>query len=204
MSLRHAILAELIGSDASGYQLAKTFDVAVASFWFATPQQLYAELARLEAAGLITGVEVVQQSRPNKRVFSLTDSGRAELRSFVASSSSPTFIRDDLLVKVRACDIDQSAALISDLGARADHAEAKARLIEGLLAALRKDVSEDRFLAESAQVGPYLTGLRGVAFERENAAWCRRAAMVLTDRLNRGIGAHLGQPGDTVGDRRQD
>ena len=54
MSLRHAILAALLDGGASGYQLAKNFDVSVASYWFATPQQLYAELGRLEACLLYT------------------------------------------------------------------------------------------------------------------------------------------------------
>ncbi|MEP9394725.1 PadR family transcriptional regulator [Gordonia sp. VNQ95] len=183
MSLRHAILAELINGEASGYQLAKTFDVAVASFWFATPQQLYAELPRLEAAGLISGREVIQHPRPNKRVYAITDDGREVLRRFVEGASKPTFMRDELLVRVRACDIGDTPALIDDLRGRAESALAKARLIEGLLRKVRGDVSEDRFLAESPSVGPYLTGLRGIAFERENAAWCRRAADVLSTRM---------------------
>ncbi|WHU49415.1 PadR family transcriptional regulator [Gordonia sp. L191] len=185
MSLRHAILAELLDDGASGYQLAKTFDVAVASFWFATPQQLYAELSRLEADGLIRGREVTQQGRPNKRVFTLSDAGRAALVDFVSAASKPTFVRDDLLVKVRACDVGEGATLIDTLHARRAHALAKAELIESLLAKMRGEMSEDRYLAESPRVGPYLTGLRGIAFERENAAWCRRAADVLSARLDR-------------------
>ena len=52
MALRHAVLAALLEGEASGYQLAKRFDVSVANFWSATPQQLYRELDRLEAEGL--------------------------------------------------------------------------------------------------------------------------------------------------------
>ena len=53
MALRHAVLAALLEGEASGYQLAKRFDVSVANFWSATPQQLYRELDRLEAEGLV-------------------------------------------------------------------------------------------------------------------------------------------------------
>ncbi|WLP90840.1 PadR family transcriptional regulator [Gordonia sp. NB41Y] len=183
MALRHAILAELLDdAGASGYRLAKTFDVAVASYWYATPQQLYAELTRLEAEGLISGREVVQERRPNKRVYTLTPTGREVLEHFVEKTSRPTFMRDDLLVKVRACDIGEVPALIDDLRARSQQALVKAEFIEALLAKLRGDMSEDRFLAENPRIGPYLTGLRGIAYERENAAWCRRVADVLTAR----------------------
>ena len=47
MALRHAVLAALLEGEASGYQLSKRFDVSVANFWSATPQQLYRELERL-------------------------------------------------------------------------------------------------------------------------------------------------------------
>ena len=37
----------------SGYDMAKVFGVSVASFWVATPRQLYRELDRMAADGLI-------------------------------------------------------------------------------------------------------------------------------------------------------
>ena len=75
MALGHAVLAALLQGEASGYDLAKSFNASVANFWVATPQQLYRELDRLEAAGLIEGRVVEQQRRPNKRLFSLTPVG---------------------------------------------------------------------------------------------------------------------------------
>ena len=53
MSLRDAVLAALLEAEASGYDLAKSFDASVANFWMATPQQLYRELDRLAEQGLI-------------------------------------------------------------------------------------------------------------------------------------------------------
>src|SRR5919106_459701 len=79
MALRHAVLAALLVGDGgderseySGYQLAKAFDVGVANFWHALPQQLYAELAKLEKEGLVSGRQVVQETRPNKRLLRVT------------------------------------------------------------------------------------------------------------------------------------
>ena len=81
MSLRHAVLAALSHGEASGYELAKRFDVAVADYWTATPQQLYRDLERLEQDGLVDARVVEQSRRPNKRVFRLTDDGRAPLEA---------------------------------------------------------------------------------------------------------------------------
>lgn len=182
MSLRHATLAALLDGEASGYQLAKIFDVSVANYWHAVPQQLYLELNRLEADGLVEARQVVQQRRPNKRLFTITPAGRDALGEFIEVPSKPSFIRDDLLVKVRAAEAGDLATLAGELDERATQAHTKSELIDGLLSLLRGKQSEAYFLAHSPRVGPYLTGLRGRTFERENAVWCTQAAGVLRAR----------------------
>ncbi|WP_433857423.1 PadR family transcriptional regulator [Streptomyces kronopolitis] len=184
MALKHAVLAALLDGEYSGYQLAKAFDIGVANFWHALPQQLYAELAGLEAAGLVTGRQVVQETRPNKRLFSVTDEGLAELERFAAAASRPSFIRDDLLVKVQAVDHIDATAVRAQLTERARTAAAKVEIFEQLLSRLRGGADEAEFLAHGARIGPYLTCLRGLGFERETRDWCERIAGVLRARAD--------------------
>jgi DNA-binding PadR family transcriptional regulator len=141
MALRHAVLAALLDEELSGYQLTKAFDMGVANFWHALPQQLYAELAKLEQDGLITGREVVQDARPNKRLFQVTGAGLAELERFAATTTRPSFIRDDLLVKVQTADHVDTGALVAQLTERAAFAEAKIGLFDELLRKMRGDRS---------------------------------------------------------------
>ncbi|MER7110501.1 PadR family transcriptional regulator [Streptomyces sp. NPDC000229] len=182
MALRHAVLAALLDGEYSGYQLAKAFDIGVANFWHALPQQLYAELTKLEKEGLVAGRQVVQESRPNKRLFRVTEAGRAELETFAAAASKPSFIRDDLLVKVQAADRIGTAPVIEQLRERASAAEAKIELLSTLLRQLRGGVDEEEFLLRGERIGPYLTCLRGLSFEREHRDWCLRIAAVLRER----------------------
>src|SRR6266545_1471044 len=105
MSLQHALLATLLDGDATGYELAKRFDIGASNFWHAQRAQLYAELTRMEADGLVSGETVVQTTRPNKRVFSLTEAGLAELRRFITEPSDRIALKDDLLVKITAVDV---------------------------------------------------------------------------------------------------
>ncbi|MEV0008366.1 PadR family transcriptional regulator [Streptomyces sp. NPDC051840] len=182
MALRHAVLAALLDGEYSGYQLAKAFDIGVANFWHAVPQQLYTELAKLERDGLVAGRQVVQETRPNKRVFRVTDAGLAELESFAAAVSKPSFIRDDLLVKVQAADRVDSAPLIAQLEERASAAEARTELFGGLLRQMRGDADEEEFLLRGERIGPYLTCMRGLAFERDTRDWCLRVAALLRER----------------------
>ncbi|MEV0375859.1 PadR family transcriptional regulator [Streptomyces sp. NPDC050636] len=187
MALRHAVLAALLDGESSGYELAKAFDVGVANFWHALPQQLYLELTKLEKDGLIQGRAVIQETRPTKRLFSVTDAGLDELERFAQSSAKPTFIRDDLLVKVQAVDSVSANAVIEQLEERALIAAAKIDIFERILNRHRGDIDEQEFLTSADRIGPYLTCQRGLRFEQETADWCTQTAQILRERC--GIGA---------------
>ncbi|KQV04753.1 MULTISPECIES: PadR family transcriptional regulator [unclassified Kitasatospora] len=182
MALRHAVLAALLDGEYSGYQLAKAFDIGVANFWHALPQQLYAELAKLEKEGLLSGRQVLQEGRPNKRLFRVTEAGRAELEAFAETVAKPSFIRDDLMVKVQAADLIGTAAVIAQLEERAEVSKGKVEFLTELLRTLRGGAEEDEYLRHGERIGPYLTCLRGVAFEQETRDWCLRIAAVLRAR----------------------
>lgn len=198
MALRHAVLAAMLDEELSGYQLSKAFGLGVANFWHAQPQQLYAELARLEKDGLITGREVVQDNRPTKRLFTVTEAGLAELERFTAAVAKPVFVRDDLLVKVQAADHVDTATLIAQLTERAAFARSRIELFGKLLRAMRGERTEEDFLRHGARVGPYLTCLRGLAFEQGNRDWCARAVTVLRARQEAAAGSPR-ETGDVSG-----
>jgi DNA-binding PadR family transcriptional regulator len=183
MALRNAVMAALMEGEASGYDLAKGFDASVANFWMATPQQLYRELERMEAEGLITARVVQQERRPNKRLFSLTDAGLAAVRTYTAElPSKPSTIRDELMVKVQSVDAGDLQAVQAAIAERMDWAQAKLARYERLQARLLDGRSEEQHLAEAERIGPYLTLLRGMEFERENIRWGEIALRVLDQR----------------------
>jgi DNA-binding PadR family transcriptional regulator len=182
MALRHAVLAALLEGEASGYQLSKRFDVSVANFWSATPQQLYRELERLEAEELLQGRVVEQERRPNKRVFTLTDAGYEELHAFVARPAKPTAIRDDLLVKVQAADGTDLAAVREALVERLAQARGKLALYDRLRDNLLDGQSETTHLRDAERVGPYLTLMGGRMYEEQNIRWCEAVLAVLEQR----------------------
>ncbi|MEU2339895.1 PadR family transcriptional regulator [Streptomyces sp. NPDC006654] len=188
MALRNAVMAALLEGEASGYDLAKGFDATVANFWTATPQQLYRELERMEAEGLVTARVVEQERRPAKRLFALTPAGRQAIRAYTAEPlARPTAVRDELLVKVQCADAGDLEAVRAAVAERMEWATAKLARYERIRQRLLAGRSEEAFFAEAERVGPYLTLLRGMAFERENLQWGdltlrRLAQRVRTDR----------------------
>ncbi|MFD7611811.1 PadR family transcriptional regulator [Streptomyces sp. NPDC059828] len=185
MSLKYAVLAALLEGEASGYDLAKVFDVSVANFWPATPQQLYRELDRLATDGLISARVVQQERRPNKRMFSLTEPGHAALRAFVEAPPRPTTIRDELMVKIQAVDEADPETVRGLLEERLEWARGKLARYERLRDHMLDGRSEEEYLSEEDRVGPYLTLMRGRAFEEENVRWCERTLEVLATRAAR-------------------
>ncbi|MEU1043110.1 PadR family transcriptional regulator [Streptomyces sp. NPDC005551] len=182
MALRNAVLAALLEGEASGYDLAKGFDAAIANFWMATPQQLYRELDRMAGEGLIAARLVRQERRPDKRMFSLTDAGRRALHDFTATPPRPTAIRDELLVKVHAVDEGDLDAVRAAITERLEWARAKLARYDRLCARLLDGRTEEEYLSGAERIGPYLTLTRGRAFERENITWAERSLRILERR----------------------
>ncbi|MFI1991612.1 PadR family transcriptional regulator [Actinoplanes sp. NPDC020271] len=182
MALRNALLAALIDRESSGYDLAKRFRVSVANFWTATPQQLYRELDKLEAEGLLTARVVHQDKRPDKRLFSVTDAGRAALTEFTRQDPRPTTVRDELLVQVEALAWADNAAVRASIEARIKQSEQRLEAYERQLADILGTRSHEEFLATGNRIGPYLTLQRGISFERENISWGELALRVLRSR----------------------
>lgn len=175
LALGDAILACLTERPMTGYELAKTFDSSIGFFWKADHQQIYRELSRLRDRGHIQGREVVQSGKPNKLVYTLTPEGRAALRHWAARPSSPSSIKDDLLVRLYALDSIDIDPLRDDLMARLEHHRDRCSRYERILT--------KRFphgVAPAADMGKLLLLRMGLRHERNVAEWCEEALDTLS------------------------
>jgi DNA-binding PadR family transcriptional regulator len=183
MSLRYALLALLIDGEATGYELAKRFDRSVANFWHALPQQLYAELTRMEEDGLVEGEVVVQKTRPNKRVFSMTDEGRGALQAWFLEDSRATGIKDELLIRVYAADLADAETLLETIERALPAHEQKLAIYESWREAALRGRTEDQFVRATRRVGPYLALKSGIFYEQGMIAWHRWAIDAVRARM---------------------
>ncbi|MGK2881773.1 MAG: PadR family transcriptional regulator [Mycobacterium sp.] len=107
MTLTHAILVSLCEKSGSGYELAARFDRSIGYFWHATHQQIYRTLHTMGDDGWVTCTAVAQTGKPDKKVYRVADTGRAELARWIAQplkgrGSSVTDHRTrELAVKIR-------------------------------------------------------------------------------------------------------
>ena len=87
MELKHAILGLLSIQPMSGYDLNRAFSNTVAHFWYADQSQIYRTLDKLTANKAITTKVIHQEGKPDRKVHSLTTTGRAELEDWLTSLS---------------------------------------------------------------------------------------------------------------------
>jgi len=98
MSLRYALLGLLRDRPASGYDLTQRFAQGIGRYaWSAKHSQIYPELRRLTEEGLI---EVVGEGARGKKVYGVTEAGRAELRDWLLSEPKDGTIRNELLLRL--------------------------------------------------------------------------------------------------------
>jgi len=87
MSLPYGLLGLLTYQDSTGYDLTKRFEDSLNNFWHAQSSQIYRELSRMEEKGWVVSRKIVQDGRPNKRLYSITDTGRRELEKWLAEAN---------------------------------------------------------------------------------------------------------------------
>lgn len=128
MSVRTLCLAILNFGDATGYEIRKLSTEGKYSYFVdASFGSIYPALARLEAEGLVTVREEAQSGKPSRKVYSITETGRAE------------FIRD--LSQPPAPDSYRSPFLLVAMCAELVGPEVIARAIDARLAHLREELA---------------------------------------------------------------
>lgn len=100
MSLEGAVLGLIGLGKTTGYEIKTTFEHSVGYCWNAGASQIYLTLKTLEKRGWIVGETVIQEGKPNKKVYRLTDAGREQLERWVAEPVRDRFVKDEYLVKL--------------------------------------------------------------------------------------------------------
>ena len=118
VALTHAILVSLCEQSSTGYELARRFDLSIGFFWAASHQQIYRTLHTLESNDWVHVRHVKQHGRPDKKVYTVSDAGRAELARWIGSplvgrgGSVADQRTRDLSLKIRGAEYGDIGALL--------------------------------------------------------------------------------------------
>ena len=176
MALAHTILVVLLEEPNSGYGISKRFEENVGCFWQASQQQIYRELGKMDRHGWISPTVIPQEGKPDKKVYAVTDTGRQEVLKWCMEPTTPTPIREDLLVQILAAPYLDRQIVITEIQRR--------RAIHQQILDHYHD--RDRWFRDQPNLSPqdrcrYFTLKRGISYEESWVDWCSNMLDILQD-----------------------
>lgn len=97
MDVKTVCLGMLTDGDASGYDLKKHFEWSFGHFFAAGYGSIYPALATLAADELVTCTCIAQDGKPDRKVYSITEAGRAALLGELDKPNPSHKIRSEFL-----------------------------------------------------------------------------------------------------------
>ena len=104
MSIKYAILGFLSWRSLSGYDLKKMFGDSMFLHWSGNNNQIYRSLTQLHKEKMVTSEFQQQESGPARKIYTITEAGRADLRNWVLSSPELPQLRNSFLVQLAWAD----------------------------------------------------------------------------------------------------
>jgi len=179
MALRHALLGLLTHQPATGYALNATFKAQMIHFWHAHHTQIYRELLKMEEESLVSSEHVSQQELPDKKIYSITDEGRAELIEWLRQPT--TFqpkMKDENLLRVSLLQLLPVEEAIRYIEETKAHHEQVAQLIRSFQAEHQAD--EDT-------LGYLLTSEYAIRMMENYAGWADWAIAQIEQRNSKTV-----------------
>lgn len=169
------ILGMLSQGPKSGYEIKALVDRSTRFFWAASYGQIYPELKRLAAAGLIAGTDDPQGGR-QRTVYELTAGGRAALEAWLTTPADVFEMRHEGMLKLFFADALEPGERLERLrDLQRQHAEKLAALEE-----------IEAIAGKSPEGSPYLVLRFGIEFNRWAVDWCEREAEALAPAARSG------------------
>ncbi len=120
MSIKYVILGFLSESPLTGYDLKKKFSTSEIFHWSGNNNQIYRSLVDLHTEGLVTVEVEYQDSKPPRKIYTITEAGRVVLREWLGATPELPQIQNPLLVQLTWADQLEPAKLDALLSAYAD------------------------------------------------------------------------------------
>jgi PadR family transcriptional regulator AphA len=127
----YAILALLALRSWSAYELSQQMKRTVGEYWPRAERGIYDEPKNLVAHRLATATDVAQGRRV-RTVYTITDSGRAALRGWLAQPSSPPQFESETVLRIAFAEHGDRADALRTLADLREHARERSRYIAGI------------------------------------------------------------------------
>ncbi|ARY90291.1 MULTISPECIES: PadR family transcriptional regulator [Lacticaseibacillus] len=100
MQGKDVVLGLLNQRDMSGYEIKEVFETQLKFFFDGTFGMIYPILRKLEKDELIQKKHVVQDLKPNKNIYSITELGKKEFMTYLNSKTVEETFKSDFLMRM--------------------------------------------------------------------------------------------------------
>lgn len=100
MDIQYAILGLLSGQPLTGYDLKKIIAESDLFYWTGNNNQIYNSLVALHKQGLLSQSVQLQENLPAKKIYTLTEQGRAALRHWLLSEPQLPDVQYPFLIQL--------------------------------------------------------------------------------------------------------
>ena len=166
----YAILGALSQGSMSGYDVRQLFDREGMFFWNESYGQIYPMLKRLHSQGHVEMTVEEREVGPERKLYSLTDKGRAELTRWLRQPATPHSTRDEYLLKLHFAQADRPSVALASIEKLHDEVEAATER-------LSEERAELQELTPDQQERLYhdLTMRWAELYHEARIKWCREA-----------------------------
>lgn len=105
MDIRTLCLGILTMGDSTGYEIKKKFEQELSHFYDASFGSIYPALTRMTEEGLVRCTEQAQEGRPDKKVYTITPTGRMTFLDALSKKPRKDRIRSEFLAMLMFSDL---------------------------------------------------------------------------------------------------
>jgi DNA-binding PadR family transcriptional regulator len=164
----------------SGYDVNKWIKTRMGSFWDISYSQIYPTLRGLEKEGAVTKEVEINETGPNRKVYSITNEGLSKLQEWLLTPAEHDKFKVEVLIKVAFGEYIPKSKVISHIK------KFKARHIS----AFKKAISfEKEFKSNLDKSDRYffflLTTLLGKNFHKAAIEWADNAIELIEQKMGK-------------------
>lgn len=179
-NLSYQVLGVLARQPRSGYDIVKQLK----HFRPAKTSQVYPTLAKLEKDGLVASEDITQTSRPNKRQFTVTETGQQALIGWIGSEPDVPYKRDDFLTMVYSAWLTTPEQTAEMFQARIDWLDEQIEQVQSAMAVVLEEFPESLVDPGNWRFYRYNLQNRRLLLAQTEQNWCRAMIFQLTRERN--------------------
>lgn len=177
---QYAILGLLNIAPMSGYDIKKYIETSIGYFWAENYGAIYPTLNQLYKNGLVTKEEKCNGSRPNSKIYTITEQGQNTLLCWLREKVETEKIRDELLLKLFFGDL----LSIDENIKRIEEEKKQKEILLNTLNHIESMIKQSKKLHQHKEHElnyRLMTVLRGKYEVDADIKWCETCLMMLED-----------------------